>query len=117
GQVAILFLSRGPGGLLDCPRPAAVATETGVQGTGLGSGFHIITDYPVTAYQIAPYGGGTTANASATLLIPTSAWYTEYMAINAYKASSDPLAGAVPSLNVLAWADGTEVTITPSADI
>jgi hypothetical protein len=117
GQVAILFLSRGPGGLFACPRPVALATETGVKDTGIGNAFHITTDYPVVAYQITPYGGGMTSYTSATLLIPTSAWDTQYMAINAYKASSNPLDNAIPSMNIVAELDGTEVTITPSADI
>ncbi len=123
GEVAILFLSRGSGGLLDCPKPAAMATDTGVQdptskhaGTGRGKAFHIETNYPSVAYQIAPYGGGKTSFSAATLLLPTSAWDTNYLAVNAYKASAIE-GGGWPSLNILAYKDNTKVTIQPKVDI
>ncbi len=120
GEVAILFLARKKmgGSVIDCPKPAAVSTEAGVVGTGRGSAFHITSDYPVVAYQIDPYGGGAAAVTSATLLLPTSAWDTNYIAINAYK-SAEP-AGFVfgnPSLDILAYQDATEVTILPNVNI
>jgi len=117
GEMAILFLSRDPNGnVVNCPAPAALAQETGVTGTGIGQAFHISTDYPVVAYQILPYGGGQAGVTSATLLLPTSAWDTNYMAINAYKASAVVQEG-FPSLAVLAHQDNTEVTILPKVDI
>jgi hypothetical protein len=117
GQVAILFLSRDKfGNLITCPKAPALDIETGVVGTGVGKAFHITSDYPVVAYQIDPYGGGTVSVAAATLLIPTSAWDKDYLAISAYPAS--PIfTGGVPSLNVLAYQDQTAVTITPTANI
>jgi len=117
GEVAILFLSRDPNGnVVNCPAPAAVSQETGVVGTGIGEAFHITTDYPVVAYQIVPYGGGQAGVTSASLLLPTSAWDTNYIAINAYKASTQ-VTGGYPSLAILAHQDNTEVTILPKADI
>ncbi|MBK8251849.1 MAG: IgGFc-binding protein [Polyangiaceae bacterium] len=116
GEVAILFLSRDTFGFLpDCPAPAAVAGESGVIGTGRGSAFHITTDRPVVAYQILPFGGGQSAATSATLLLPTSVWDTNYVAVNAYPASQ--VAPGVPSLDILAYEDGTEVTILPNNQI
>jgi hypothetical protein len=116
GQVAILFLSRAQGNVTNCPKPPALTSETGVSGTGIGKAFHITSDYPVVAYQIAPYGGGTASVAAASLLIPTSAWDKDYLAINAYKPS--PIAvGGDPSLNILAYQDQTAVTITPTVNI
>jgi hypothetical protein len=120
GQVAILFLSRKKAGssVIDCPKQAAISTETGVVGTGRGSAFHITSDYPVVAYQIDPYGGGAAAVTSATLLLPTSAWDTNYIAINAYKSSEvDGFLGGNPSLDILAYQDGTDVKILPNVDI
>src|SRR5262249_10589452 len=111
GEVAILFLSRdlNGGGVADCPRSPAEAIQAGVKDTGLGTAFHITTDYPVVAYQITPYGAGVNGLGSATLLLPTSAWDTNYIAINAWKA--DVPTGALPSMSILAHKDGTQVTI------
>jgi hypothetical protein len=119
GQVAILFLARSPfgGSVVDCPRSAAVAKEVGVSGTGLGEAFHITTDYPVVSYQIVPYGGAQSYVTSATLLLPTSAWDTNYVAVNAYGTSAPNYPGGHPSLNILAHENGTTVTIRPKLDI
>jgi len=119
GQVAILFLARSPlgGSVVDCPRPAAVGKEMGVSGTGLGAAFHITTDYPVVSYQIVPYGGAQAYVTSATLLLPTSAWDKNYVAVNAYGTSAPAYPGGDPSLNILAHEDGTMVTIRPKVDI
>lgn len=116
GEVAILFLSREPNGFLpDCPAPAAISGDSGTLGTGRGHAFHITTDRPVVAYQILPYGGGSSAATSATLLLPTSVWDTNYVAINAYAASQ--IAPAYPSLDILAYQDNTTVTILPKVAI
>lgn len=117
GEVAVLFLARNQFGfVVDCPKPAAISDEVGVADTGIGKAFHITTDYPVVAYQILPYGGGPSAFSSATLLFPTSAWGTNYVAINAYKnATKDP--NASPLIDILASQDGTTVTILPKTNI
>jgi hypothetical protein len=124
GQVAVLFLSRNSSGgsVVDCPMPAALDLDSGFTGTGKGKAFHITTDYPAVAYQIVPYGGGQAAATSATLLLPTSAWDTNYIAINAYKAVPDPAPPASPlqkwpSMEVLAYQDATSVTILPKVNI
>ena len=117
GEVAILFLSRQTNGaLIDCPVAPAVAIDAAVHGTGRGQAFHITTDRPVVAYQILPYGGGASAATSATLLLPTSAWDTNYIAINAYP-KSQAVFEAGPSLDILAKEDNTEVTILPKVNI
>jgi hypothetical protein len=119
GQVAVLFLSRlSTGSVVDCPKPAALDEETGVPGTGRGSGFHITSDYPVVAYQMVPYGGGQAGVTSATLLLPTSAWDVNYIAVNAYKsAATDTPPAGDPSLDIVAYKDNTQVTILPKAAI
>lgn len=117
GEVAILFLARNQFGfVIDCPQPAALPDEVGVDGTGVGKAFHITTDRPVVAYQILPYGGGPSAFSSATLLLPTSAWDTNYVAVNAYKNGTiDP--DASPLIDILAKEDDTKVTILPKVNI
>ena len=67
-----------------CPVPAAIGTGVQVHGTGIGTAFHITTDMPVVAYQMLPYGGGAAAATGASLLIPTSAWRTNYIAVSAW---------------------------------
>jgi hypothetical protein len=116
-QVAILFLGRDPNGSgIQCPIDPAITAETGVTGTGIGDAFHIRTDYPVVAYQIQPFGGGQTNFTSATLLLPTSAWDTNYISINAYKRSQQVAEGQ-PALEIVAKDDGTTVTILPKVNI
>jgi hypothetical protein len=124
GQVAILFLSRFSGGsVANCPVAPSTSAETGVSfddtgnATGVGQAFHIGTDYPVVVYQMTPYGGGTAGVTSATLLLPTSAWDNNYIAINAYEAAGANTPAGYPSLDILAHVDGTQVTILPKVAI
>jgi hypothetical protein len=115
-EVVILFLAQGkpPFPTMVCPPgiQPAVAADTSVAGTGKGQAFHITTNVPVVAYQIFPYGGGPTAATSATLLLPTSAWDLNYIAVNAYK-KSQLVAEAMPSLDIVASQDSTKVSISP----
>lgn len=117
GEVAVLFLTGRSEGTGDeevgipCPTPSAVP-DAALNGTGIGDAFRIATDVPVVAYQMKPYGGGRAAATGATLLIPTSAWGTSYVAVQAAGAS-----GGLPSLNIVASDDETVVSITPNAAI
>jgi hypothetical protein len=124
GNVAILFLAQAPGEWgpplgEPCPQgiTPAVAADPAVHGTGLGKAFHITTDGPIVAYQIFPYGGGDAAITSATLLLPTSAWDVNYVAVNAFANTQVMNNWGQPSLDILAGEDGTQVTISPVAPI
>ncbi|MBI4705870.1 MAG: IgGFc-binding protein [Deltaproteobacteria bacterium] len=116
GEVAMLFLAHTIGPMPKCPAPPALNAESGIFGTGRGKAFHITTDRPVVAYQIIPYGGGSAAATSATLLLPTSAWDTNYVAVNAYQKSQIVQPGQ-PSLGILAGSDGTEVKFLPKVQV
>jgi hypothetical protein len=121
GEVAILFLAQFEGSVT-CPSvvaPAVTASDAALHGTATnGTAFHITTSAPVVAYDIFPYGGGSAALTSATLLLPTSAWATNYIAVNAYPQSVVAAgAGAAPSLDIVASQDSTMVTILPIAAI
>ncbi len=117
GEVAILFLSRGPGGFPTCPgNAAAITDETAVINTGRGKAFHITTDFPVAAYQMLPYGGGSVAATSATLLLPSGTWDTNYIAINAFTKSAI-VADGFPHIVLVGNEDGTAVTIEPKVAI
>ena len=106
GQVGLLMLNKDGG--LGCPNNLATAT-TGAQfaGTGTGQAFHITTDAPVVAYDIYPFGGGSTAVASGTLLLPTSVWSDNYVGITAYPQGF----GAGGWISVVAQEDNTDFTI------
>ena len=119
GQVAILFLARFGATLVGCPpgiQPAHASSDAAVHGTGLGAAFHITTSAPTVAYDIFPYGGGQSAATSATLLLPTTAWDTNYIAVDAFR-KSQIVAEAQPSIDIVAAEDGTTVTISPSVTI
>ncbi|MBI5537676.1 MAG: IgGFc-binding protein [Deltaproteobacteria bacterium] len=113
GEVAILFLARFGSTLVDCPVPPAYTVGDGaIHGTGRGSAFHITSSAPVVAYDIFPYGGGQVAATSATLLLPTTAWGTNYIAVDAFR-KSQLVPQAQPSIDIVASEDGTTVTISP----
>jgi hypothetical protein len=135
-KVAILFLSRDPTAappdasatapsvLANCPPGVipAVVNDAAIHGTGVGNAFHILSNVPIVAYQMLPYGGGHARVTGATLLLPTNVWGTNYIAANAYGYPSlisdrpgEQRAG--PTMAILAQQDGTNVTIKPVAPI
>jgi hypothetical protein len=118
-QVALVFLSAKPGAPVQCPGSVQTAMPTDAQThlTSIGKSFHIVTSAPVVAYDIFPYGGGSAAVTSATLLIPTSAWDTNYVAVDPYPESNVGYPGLIPWVDVVARDDGTTVTISPTAAI
>jgi hypothetical protein len=122
GEVAILFLNRAPGGFpmpglnFNCPAgitPAVSNIDAAQHGTGLGKAFHITTSAAVAAYDVYPYGGGQSALTSATLLLPSTSWDTNYVAVDAYGTGL----GSGGVVQVVGQTDGTLVTISPANDI
>jgi hypothetical protein len=111
GEVAILFLAGTQGAPPNCPVTPAVSSAY-ITGTGIGNSFRIKSDVPVVAYQINPYGGGSVAVTAASLLLPTSVWDNNYVAVNVSPASAGN-----PSLNIIAKDDGTQVMVTPKQAI
>lgn len=111
GEVAVLFLSGDTGASPRCPVAPAVPVA-GQAGTRIADAFRVTTDVPVVAYQINPFGGGSVAVTAASLLIPTSAWAMEYVAVNV-----SPQGAGAPSMNIIAREDGTVATLTPIAAV
>jgi hypothetical protein len=120
-SVAVLFLGHDPtsqngGSSLACPiTPAIAATNgsavfngPGVAQTGRGQAWRIKTSVPVSAYDILPYGGAPSFLPSAQLLLPTTAWGTNYVAVSP-APTNGPGWG-----QVVAAEDGTTVQIAPS---
>lgn len=112
-EVAVLFLSHRPGTVnaeksLECPVPPALLEDAAVQGSGRGSAFHIVSDTPLSAYDILPYGGALSFLPSASLLLPAASWGTNSIAVAPH---SDGL-GSQWAL-VVAQEDGTKLRIAP----
>ena len=121
-EVAVLFLSGDPaavfsetGESMKCPVPTAVAAATSLQSTGKTQAFHITSDVPVSAYDILPYGGAHTHFPGATMLMPTSAWGTNYVMIATPVGTASPPGPLWGQL--LATVDGTTVQMLPSVDL
>ena len=119
-NVGVLFLSSDPTSAngtnpTTCPVTPAVASTGGAavwnngnqDSTGIGTAFHITTSFPVSAYDIMPYGGALSFLPSAELLLPTSAWGTNYV-------TSGPAQTSGPGWGqIVASMDNTSVQITP----
>jgi IgGFc binding protein len=122
GGAAIAFLGGITGAVAPCPIAAAVPSSSFVD-TGIFKSFEITTDEPVAAYQINPFGGGAASTTGASLLLPTSVWDTDYVAVNAFAQSSTPPGGTPnrvsfgPSLNIVAREDDTVATIVPGVQV
>jgi hypothetical protein len=124
GEVALIFLSQSDSqAFARCPGVVVPAVTglthlrlgfAGAPGTGLGTAFHLTSDRPVIAYQVFPYGGGSSALTSATLLLPREAWGRSYLAVHPAKGAP---AIAPRTIAIVAAEDDTEVTIRPTADI
>ncbi|MBM4359222.1 MAG: IgGFc-binding protein, partial [Deltaproteobacteria bacterium] len=117
GEVAAVFLSHDAQGQgIQCPFAPAIDGATGVVGSGFGKAFHITTDRPVVAYSIMPFGGASAQATSASLLLPTSAWDTNYVAVSAFP-KAQTFGAAVPSLDILAKENGTTVSLLPGVAV
>lgn len=126
GTAAVLFLSYDPRTAMtgvDAPCPVGVTpattTDAALIGTGYNDAFEIATDRPVTAYQVYPWGGAASAFPSATLLYPSTAWGTNYVApaINdAYEINFGSYGWTKPFITLVA-SDDTAVTLVAKADI
>ena len=121
-DVAVLFMSQDPAstnGLypLNCPVTPAISTAdgtavySGFDSTGRGTAWHIVTDIPVSAYDMVPYGGAKSFLPSAELLFPTTAWGKNYIAVLPTVTTGPPWGQIVGSV------DNTTVTIVPTSPL
>jgi hypothetical protein len=131
-EVAILCLfshfdgTYGDGGFANgCPWEGANSQMSGPtamditdqRDTRYSKTFHVTTTAPVVAYQSVQFQSGATfaPAASASLLLPTSGWDTNYIAVTPWPKTNVNF--APPKLGIIGSVDGTVVTILPSANI
>lgn len=118
-EVAVLFMSHDPGanhplgGPMTCPAPPAITMDTAVHNSGRGQAFEIVSDTPVTAYDILPYGGAPSFLPSASLLFPRTAWGDNYVAYSPHDSGNSGRLW----LTIVGSADNTTVTILPSQSL
>lgn len=111
GEVAIAFLG-GDSGNQGCPVPPAFnGNMTQVTGTTVGKAFHLTSDVPLAVYQVNPYGFGAYSTGSS-LLLPTTAWGTNYV-VN----TASPKTTSSPSFDVVARENGTQIDLLPKANV
>ena len=114
GAMAVLFLAEWDSGgappmyYVGCPSRPAMTGEFQLDGTGQTTSFHITTSAPVVAYDMYPYGGADSHVSSSSLLIPTSAWGTNYVGAT----PADALSGIMfPYLQLYGSQDNTQIAI------
>ncbi len=130
-DVGVLFLSSDPtseniGNSLACPVAPAVDATGGAAvwtdataATGTSTSFHITTSMPVSAYDIMPYGGALSYLPSAELVLPTTAWGTNYVTAGPNPTTTIDYMGNMESSGpgfgqIVASMDNTTVMITPT---
>ncbi|CAN5144408.1 hypothetical protein BH09MYX1_BH09MYX1_07320 [soil metagenome] len=118
-NMAIVFLNNtneASGLKVECPAGVKVAVTNEnlvLHGTNLGHAMEIQTSVPAVVYDIYPYGGAKSYISSATLLLPTTSWDTNYVAAT---MGADP-ASYTPGVDLVAREDGTQITLLPSISI
>jgi hypothetical protein len=123
GELGILFLSKYESFdifQVDCPVAQALEMNTHVDDgtnnyvgvTGLGQAFHITTTAPIVAYDVYPWGGASSFVTSATLLVPTPTWGTNFVTADGW----GPMYGN-PWTQIVAAQDATTVTMVPIVDV
>ncbi len=115
GELGILFLSAYESGdifQVDCPVPQALSMSTQVDTAGMGQAFRVTTSAPTVAYDVYPWGGSPSFATSATLLLPTPTWGTNFVTADAWESSGF----GHPFTQIVAAEDGTTVTFVPVAD-
>lgn len=123
GKVAIVFLRDNIGGFMgtQCPKPAA-DTDPNASGwtdpqpaTNTGAiALRVTSSAPVVVYDILPFGGGKSEVTDASLVLPTSTWDKNYIAVTPRPIGNNTLN---PTVAIVASADNTKVTIRPSVAI
>ncbi|AKV00164.1 hypothetical protein AKJ09_06827 [Labilithrix luteola] len=120
GKIAGVFLSYDAASSsphkVSCPAAVtpALLQDPMKYGTVKTKAFRIRTDAPVAAYSVAPYGGFESFEPTATLLLPTSSWTKNYIAVSPFDFGETR---KPRTLQIIANEDGTEITMRPTVDV
>ncbi|CAN5821089.1 hypothetical protein BH09MYX1_BH09MYX1_29950 [soil metagenome] len=116
GKMAIVFLNQtndaGGSFKVNCPAGVKAAIENEdmvIHSTSKGHAVELKTSVPAVVYDVYPYGGAASFISSATLLLPTTAWDTNYVSMTMSTYSSFP-----PGIDFVARENNTQVTVLPS---
>jgi hypothetical protein len=119
GEVAVIFLAHKPGAVhelgypLVCPQEPAFLVDTAVHNSGRGDAFEILSDTPVVAYDIMPFGGAQSFLPSASLLYPRTAWGDNYIAVS----PRPPEGNGQLWVQIVGTQDGTLVDVVPKQNL
>jgi hypothetical protein len=87
--------------------------------TGRGQAWHVVTDVPVSVYDIMPYGGADSMAPSAELVLPTATYGENYVAVVPMFRLTNRILSFPSSqwAQIIAAEDNTEVKLVPTADL
>lgn len=117
GKVGLVFLAQAPAVSVPCPSGVVPALREDPidHKTTRTRAFRLTTDTPVSAFAIWPYGGAFAAETTATLLLPTSSWDKNYIAVS---APAEPRGNVSwPVIQIVASEDDTEVRMRPNVNL
>ena len=105
-----LTLAVGESATLDVPLPLIDNSVAGADA------FRVVSDTPITAFQLNPLETTETFTNDGSLLLPRTQLGTEYIAVSWETAGESPnlIRG---NLTVIATTDGTTVTVVPTGDV
>lgn len=116
-QVAVLFLEGGPTQIRGCPVQTAIDASTLITKTGRGQAWHIVTDIPVSVYDVVPYAAADSDIPSAELVLPTKTFSDNYVAVvPPFRLTKRRISiPAAQWAQIIAVENDTEVKIVPRA--
>jgi hypothetical protein len=119
-SMAIVFLNQTQGGSgfkVNCPNGTKAAVENEdmvIHGTAMSNAMEIKTSVPAIVYDIYPFGGAVSYISSGTLLLPTTAWDTNYVAVT---MAADQTFSFPPGIDLVARENNTKITLLPKIGI
>ncbi len=107
------------------PQMGSAIPDQSIDGTSLDKkAYKITSDLPIVAYQFNPLNNVNVFSNDASLLVPRTAWDTDYYAmsyptlnrrsVGLFQTPQHPYYGFV---TIVAWEDGTQISVTPKTAV
>ncbi|AKV00438.1 hypothetical protein AKJ09_07101 [Labilithrix luteola] len=98
-----------------CPKGVvpAMLRAGALNGSGIGSSFHLKTTMPVSLVAMYPFGGAASYFPTATLVLPVVTWAKQHVVVGSWEA----VVPGDPNTQIVAAEDDTQVTILPTKAI